>query len=157
MKTLAFVVCLAALPLTAQGRSAADKSFKTTGTFFAVSVADMESSVRWYRDTFALEILMQVPKQNGVAVTVLEGGGMIVELIQDDAARPPGYYGIADTRFLQGLFKAGLLVKDFDRTVEQLRAKGVTIAFGPFPANGNQKANVVIRDNSGNLLQIIGE
>lgn len=55
------------------------------------------------------------------------------------------------------VFKAGFLVKDFDSAVDELRARGVTIAFGPFPAQNGQRANVLIRDNAGNLIQIFGD
>ena len=48
-------------------------------------------------------------------------------------------------------------MKGFDSVVSQLRARGVEIAFGPFPARENQRANVLIRDNAGNLIQIFAD
>jgi hypothetical protein len=152
MKLLGIAFGLLALAGAAQARPTDDRPFKTSGSFFALSVADLGASVNWYRNAFALEVLMEVPKQNGVAVTVLEGDGLIVELLQDDRARPG-----PDPFLVHGLVKAGIVVKDFERTLAALRERGVTIAFGPCPANGKQKANLLIRDNSGNLLQILGE
>jgi catechol 2,3-dioxygenase-like lactoylglutathione lyase family enzyme len=159
MKIVSFAFCLLLLAGSSQARPAEERLFKTSGSFFALSVADMSASVNWYRNAFALTVLMEVPKQNGIAVTVLEGDGLIVELLQNDQARPLREVapGVTDPFLVHGLVKAGIVVKDFDRTVAVLKERGVTIAFGPFPANGNQKANVLIRDNSGNLLQIIGD
>jgi len=45
---------------------------------------------------------------------------------------------------------------DFDGAVARLKARGVEIAFGPCPAREGQRANVLIRDNAGNLIQLFG-
>jgi hypothetical protein len=40
------------------------------------------------------------------------------------------------------------------------RPRGVSrpeLVHGPFPASDNQRANLIIRDNAGNLIQIFGE
>lgn len=37
-----------------------------------------------------------------------------------------------------------------------LQKRNVEIAFGPYPARKNQRANVIIRDNGGNLIQLFG-
>src|SRR6185295_7512551 len=60
----------------------------STGAFFALSVADVNASATWYSETLGLKVVMQPPKQDGAAVIVLEGGGLIVELIQHDDAVP---------------------------------------------------------------------
>jgi len=41
--------------------------------------------------------------------------------------------------------------------LEVLRARWVDIAMGPFPARGGQRANVIVRDNAGNLIQLFGK
>ena len=88
------------------------------------------------------------------SVTVLEGGGLIVELVHNPSASPRAG---ASPDLVHGPYKAGFVVKDFGRTVETLRARGVDIAFGPFPARDGQRANVIVRDDAGNLLQIFGD
>ena len=156
MKTIALWMVLCAFASSADAK--ASEAFKTTGGFFAVSVADMASSIAWYQNALGLDIVME-QRQGGIAVTALSGGGLMVELLQIDGARPlpVAAPGVTDPQMIHGVWKAGFSVKDFDRTVEELRARGVQIAFGPFPANGNQKANVIIRDNAGNLLQVFGD
>jgi len=49
-----------------------------------------------------------------------------------------------------------VIVSDFDAALAKLRERGVPLAFGPFPAKGNQRANFAIRDNAGNLIQFFG-
>ena len=122
------------------------------GSFFALSVADLDASAKWYTETLGLRVVMQVPRQNKTAVTVLEGGGLIVELIQHDDARPSG-----DRLLVHGVFKVGVVVEDYAGLLELLRARRVEIALGPFPAREGQRANLIVRDNAGNLLQFFAK
>ncbi|MBC7877838.1 MAG: VOC family protein [Anaerolineales bacterium] len=131
----------------------------TTGAFFALSVADINASADWYSEKLGLEIVMQPPKTGQAAVIVLEGGGLIVELIQHDDALPFSEAAptIADKTLIHGIFKVGVIVEDFDKTVAILKERNVTITFGPFPATVEQRANVIIQDNEGNLIQFFGK
>jgi len=132
--------------------------FKATGAFFALSVADIQASAKWYSEKLGLKVVMEVPKRERSAVIVLEGGGLVVELLQDDDALPlsRAVPVLTGRQSVHGLFKAGVLVEDFEGTVAMLRARGVEIAYGPYPAREHQRANVIIRDNSGNLIQFFG-
>ena len=150
------------LSMTAHGHTAAPKSeppFRSAGgAFLALSVADLQQSARWYAEKLGLEVVMQSPKRDGAAVIVLEGGGLIVELVQLDEALPLS--NVTPSRgapqLVHGFFKAGIVVDDLDGTVARLKQRGVAIAFGPFPRRDNQRANVLIRDNAGNLIQLLG-
>jgi catechol 2,3-dioxygenase-like lactoylglutathione lyase family enzyme len=147
---LALVVGALGSRLSALGRQAA---FTTHGAFFALSVADLDASVRWYTEKLGLATTMRRPKENGVAVAVLEGGGLIVELLQLDGARPLAPDG---REKVHGFFKAGVIVDDFDGALATLRARGVEIAYGPYSKRGDQRANVIIKDGAGNLIQLFG-
>ncbi len=151
MKTLGLLLCLAA-PLTGQAQPVTPAppppALTAAGAFFALSVADLGASVRWYTEKLGLRAVMEVPRQNKTAVAVLEGGGLIVELIQHDDAKPSG-----DPLLRHGVFKVGVLVEDFANLVELLRSRQVAIALGPFPARDGQPANLIVRDNAGNLIQ----
>jgi catechol 2,3-dioxygenase-like lactoylglutathione lyase family enzyme len=151
MKAICLFLLLAACALAADDKPA----LKTTGAFFALSVADLKTSAQWYTDKLGLKSTMEAPKRDGVAVIVLEGdvGGtkLIVELIQRDDAQAPSK---ASTH---GIFKAGVIVEDFDRMLAALKARQLEIAYGPYPARANQRANVIVRDNAGNLLQFFGK
>jgi catechol 2,3-dioxygenase-like lactoylglutathione lyase family enzyme len=126
-----------------------------SGAFFALSVADIEASANWYRDKLGLEVLLHPPRSGPAEVRVLEGGGLLVELIQHDEAvapaklRPP----VTDVINLHGIFKVGVMVEDIDQALATLRARGIPIAYGPYAANDGVPANFIINDNAGNLIQ----
>ena len=124
MKKTFLLLCLLCAAAAAE-----TPALTASGAFFALSVADMKSSAQWYQDKLGLKVVMQTPKQDQAAVTVLEGGGLIVELIQHDDAAPAG----KDNLLVRGIFKAGVIVDDFDQTVAALKARHVELAFGPYP------------------------
>ena len=137
----------------AESRPANRAPIATTGAFFAISVADIQASAEWYARTFGLTITMPLSKGESASAMVLEGGGLIVELVQHTQAARRA----TDPVLQHGLFKAGFVVDDLDGTLAALKARHVAIAYGPFPARPNQRANVVIRDAEGNLIQIFGK
>jgi catechol 2,3-dioxygenase-like lactoylglutathione lyase family enzyme len=151
---------LAAAPaLGAQATAArAEPAFTSHGAFFGLSVPDLGASTRWYAEKLGLTVVMHPPKQDRAEVTVLEGGGLIVELLQRDDAMPlrQAAPSITGNYQVHGIFKTGVIVDDFDKTLATLRSRGVEIAIGPFAATATQRANVIIRDNAGNLIQFFG-
>src|SRR5262245_35974969 len=130
-------------PLAASAQSASAPPFRTTGAFFALSVADLDASARWYTEKLGLRVVQQPPPRGGVSARILEGGGLIVELIHNPAAVPLGKAApsITNTTLVHGIFKAGVIVENYDATLSALRARGVEIAIGPFPARDGQRAN----------------
>jgi hypothetical protein len=106
-----------------------------------------------------LHVVMRTPKTDKAAVVVLEGGGLIVELIRHDDAVPlaAAARGITDPILVHGIVKAGLVVRDFDALLARLRARQARIAFGPYPARPDQRANAIVEDNAGNLIQFFGD
>lgn len=162
MKTAScLLVWLTLLPIVREQapRSTEPPSIAASGAFFALSVADIDASSKWYSEKLGLKVVMQSPKRDHAAVTVLEGGGLIVELIQHDDALPLGKAApaVKGNLLVHGVFKAGVIVDDFDKTLAMLRARGAEIFIGPFPARPNQRANVIIKDNAGNLIQFFGK
>jgi len=153
MKSIVLSLYLvAALASLAEAKERSEPFKTVSGAFFAVSVPNIAQSVQWYSEKLGLSVVFEA--HDGIEVTVLEGGGLVVELIHDPEAQPPS---VSRPGLLHGVFKAGFLVKDFEKTVEELRARSVEIAFGPFPARDHQRANVIIRDHAGNLIQIFGD
>lgn len=162
MKAICLLMCVAlsAGAQTPPSNSATQAPVITaTGTFFALSVADANASAKWYSEKLGLKEVMHVPKQDKAAVIVLEGPGLIVELIQDDDAVPlsKAAPAVKSNILVHGLVKAGVIVADYDRTLVTLKARNVKIAYGPYPARANQRANVIIEDNAGNLIQLFGK
>ena len=129
----------------------------TEGTFFALSVQDLDASIRWYTEKFGLTLNSRLASGD-VSVALLSGHGLDVELLshRDSVARPFPFDMEAAVR-TRGLVKVGFRVTDFDRTVAALRLRGVEIVLGPFPPRADQRANVLIRDGDQNLLQLFGD
>jgi catechol 2,3-dioxygenase-like lactoylglutathione lyase family enzyme len=124
----------------------------TSGAFFAISVPELEASIRWYTGKLGLRVVLRPPRYENTEVAILEGNGLIVELAQKGGATPRP--GASDA--VQGFYKVGAVVDDLDGLVSLLRARGVEIVMGPFPAQPGQRANVIVRDNAGNLIQFFG-
>jgi catechol 2,3-dioxygenase-like lactoylglutathione lyase family enzyme len=170
MKTKIALLCLAlsapalaqapaTAPTAAPGSApaAAAPAFVAAGAFFALVVPDARASAKWYSDKLGLKMVMDVPKRDGVSVIVLEGGGLIVELLQNEQAVPlskvvPEQSHVA----LHGMTKAGVIVTDLDKTLAALKGRGVAVAYGPYPAKDDQRANFIIKDGDGNLIQFFG-
>ena len=79
---------LPSTPIPSEAPSSDLSVITTTGAFFALSVADINATADWYSEKLGLEIVMQPPKTGPASVIVLEGGNLIVELIQHDDALP---------------------------------------------------------------------
>ena len=160
MKAAAVVLTLAVVIPHARiaASQAATTPFTTTGAFIGVSVADLGTSSRWYQEKFGLTVTMPPTGTPEARATVLEGGGLTVELMQHSRARPlrTAAPSVQANYEIHGIFKAGFYVENFDRTLTELRRRGVEVAMGPFPKRDNQPANVILRDNAGNLLQLFG-
>jgi hypothetical protein len=92
MNTLRIVLVCALAAATAAGSRAQAKPtavMTSRGGFFALSVADMKASGVWYVEKLGLAVAMEEAAAAGhPGVTVLEGGGLIVELIQNADATP---------------------------------------------------------------------
>src|SRR5262245_38932693 len=93
------LAAVAVVSSPAFGKGPALQFRPVTGAFFALSVPDMAASVSWYTDKLGLHVVNTVPGSPEVAV--LEGGGLIVELIRDPAAQP----GPAQPELQHGVFK----------------------------------------------------
>jgi catechol 2,3-dioxygenase-like lactoylglutathione lyase family enzyme len=127
------------------------------GAFFAVSVTNLDASISWYREKLGMTQVLRWPKQGKMEGALLQGGGLEVELIAHDEATAPRDPMDANAKVMtRGIMKAGLVVPNFDTAIATLRSRGVEILFGPFPARRDQRANAIIRDNSGNLIQLFG-
>jgi catechol 2,3-dioxygenase-like lactoylglutathione lyase family enzyme len=164
MTRTCLLLCLA-LPLFTQGQSAntaSEPPFAAKGAFFAMSVADLDASAKWYAEKFGMKTVKRWPKTKDetFAGIVLGGGGLLVELFQSDEAMPLSKVapGIQGADFIHGITKSGIIVDDFDKTLALLRARNVEIFLGPYPANDSTAPrNFIIKDNSGTLIQIFGK
>jgi len=145
---------LVAIPLVSRAQNSTESPFVgARGGFFALSVRDLQSTVNWYTQKLGLKSVMTIPRTGRIAGgAALEGDGILVELIQHEDAK--ARVGVPE--LTHGIAKAGVIVTDFDRTVAALKARGVEITSGPYPARPNMRANLMFRDNEGNYIQVLG-
>ena len=165
MKRYASLLLMLVLPLQVRGQITDTNSktpFTTKGAFFALSVADLDASAKWYLEKLDLGVVFRMPKTESVrsSVMVLAGSGLLVELIETEHSSPlsKAAPGIKDCTLIQGITKTGLIVDNFDRTLTALRERNVPILMGPYPAHDSTGLrNFIIEDNAGNLIQFFGK
>jgi catechol 2,3-dioxygenase-like lactoylglutathione lyase family enzyme len=149
------IIALMATPTTAQPQGL--PVVVSEPAFFAVSVADLEASTRWYQLVFGLETLRDVTSRDGRGrARVLMAGELVVELI--------AYQGSVDAsealqegqhRFaLRGLVKTGLFVTDADAAHAVLSASDIDIDDSVGVDERIDAKTFLVRDPDGNRLQI---
>ena len=125
--------------------------------FFAVSVADLDSSSAWYQRAFGLEVVREVESRDGkIRSLLLHADPLTVELIKHvepvlvKDVLPPE----ANTLQMQGLAKAGIFVEDAKVAQQQLAQIGVAedARLVDDPVLGYK--TFFFRDLDGNRIQI---
>ena len=150
MKTNVILLLATCSALAAQApMSNPPPALAVRGAILAFSVPDMDASAKWYTEKLGLRIVHLYPRNKAVhaRAALFQGGGLVVELVQEDDAVDLG------PQPRHGLAKAGVVVGNFDKAVAALRARGVEFA-SVYPRRADQPANVTIRDNAGNLIAL---
>jgi catechol 2,3-dioxygenase-like lactoylglutathione lyase family enzyme len=136
-----------------------DTTFRVTGAFYALSVPDVEASSKWYTENLGLKVVTHVPVKDNFGLSILEGHGVMIELVQEVKALPLSTVAptITQPQHIHGIYKVGFIVDDTSKIVHLLKSKGIKIVMGPYPARPGIRSNLAIRDNSGNLVMFIGK
>jgi hypothetical protein len=159
-------ICLLTISLWFQGASAPSAqnnsavAGKTTGAFFALSVADVAALSRWYQDKLGFRVLSQGEAPNKIAkFAILEGDGTIIELIQHSQAkaRSVAAPSITEPHQLHGIFKVGLVVADLDGVYRELKKRNVPIAYDLMRTKDVPLRSFSVRDGEGNMIQFFGQ
>lgn len=124
----------------------------------AISVANLDESIAWYRDMLGFEEVVRMSQgvtEDKMNIGHIRRGNCYIEIFQVEGSKPlPEYRRDPNTDFgVQGLKHFALQVSDVRSAVKELTAKGVEIAFGPIDAPG--VCFVFIRDSSGNAFELI--
>jgi hypothetical protein len=130
------------------------------GSFFAISVADVAVMSSWYRDKLTMRVLTSGEAPNQIAkFAILEGNGMLIELIQHAKARDRKLLApeAAEAHLIHGIFKAGMIVDDLDGLYAGLQQRGASIAYDIMPAKDVAMRAFIVRDPEGNLVQFFGK
>ena len=133
--------------------------FRAEGAFWAVVVADLDASERWYSDNLGLRRIKKSTAPNGSAeAVVLEGHGINVELVHflDGKTSPLAQAGPKDGQRLGlGIFKTGITVtpQAFDQLTRRLHEHSVQFVGGVFEDKEMAMRSFIVRDNTGALIQ----
>lgn len=132
---------------------------KPAGSFFALSVGDIDTATKWYAGKLGFQVAKSGRTWQGKArFALLEADGAVVELIQHQDAHPLSQAapGITESFLVHGIFKMGMAVSDVDATYRRVKERGVPIASEMMPARDIPFRTFSIRDNEGNLIQFFG-
>ncbi len=133
-------------------------SFDISLHHIAISVADLDESIAWYRDMLGFTEVVRMGQgvtEDKMSIGHIRRGNCYIEIFEVEGSKPlPEYRRDPNADFtVQGLKHFALQVSDVKSALKELQAKGVDIAFGPIDAPGICFA--FIRDNSGNAFEMI--
>ena len=132
---------------------------RSVGAFFALSVADVNMVSRWYQEKLGFKVLSQGEAPNKIAkFAILEGDGTLIELIQHREAKPLSVAapGVKSAYQIHGIFKVGMVVKNLDALYQEVKRRGVPIAYELMRAKDVPMRSFSIRDAEDNLIQFFG-
>ena len=153
---LALLLILCCSPV--HGVSAQEEKLPKPEPYFAaLIVSDLEISNTWYQSTLGFEVITtKAMPEYGFEQTNLTNGAMNLELIQLQSAVSPNEaipnYS-AKTR-LQGIFKIGLQVQQFDKWMVHLQKLEVRFHGDVVTDPVSAKRMVIILDPDGNRIQL---
>ena len=160
------LVCLTLLTLFASGCSTSApfsagklNLYHGPGAFVAVSVADIDRMVAWYRDTLDFQVFSRgVAPDRPIKFALLQHGAALVELLQlpDAKSLNEAAPGISSPHQIHGFFKSGFVVSDIDAAYKRLEQLNVTFAYRLGKPPGGPYRSFGVRDPEGNLLQFFG-
>lgn len=106
------------------------EKMQTEVTHFGISVANLDESVSWYKDTFGAREIKRIYKEDfGLTIALLQLGDSHLELLQPD--RPERTVSIEGTlqELLQriGTSHIALSVTDIKGVYEKLKSNGVEL------------------------------
>jgi catechol 2,3-dioxygenase-like lactoylglutathione lyase family enzyme len=130
------------------------RAVSATPAFIALSVADLDATVAWYRGTFAMPVIHRLPIPDSLgAGAVLESAELRVELVRLRAASPQTR--APNTAHLtHGIFKAGFSVRSLAPYLARFSERRVTIVAGPFTDTLTRTRSVIVADNEQNLVHL---
>jgi catechol 2,3-dioxygenase-like lactoylglutathione lyase family enzyme len=158
---LAGCILWTACSLSAQNATGIPE-YKTEGAFWAIVVADVNASERWYSENLGLHRIKKGTAPNGNSETVvLEGHGIYVEMVHYlNEKNPMAQAGPKDGQRLQlGIFKTGLSIspQDFDGLLHHLQQRKAEFVGRVITDDEMGVRSCIVRDNTGNLIQFFAK
>ena len=130
----------------------------TPGPFIALSVADLDRQVAWYRDTLGFVVSAQgTVGPRRIPYAHLRQGSIFLELMQWPGARPlaAAVPGATDPVEVLGFFKSGIVVSDVAALFRHFQSTGVKFEY-ELRQHSADSRSFGLRDPEGNLWQFFG-
>ena len=126
----------------------------TTIHHVALSVKDLEESIKWYDDVFGLKLISRMTlHHNGMQLAFIGNGNFNIELFEHPDAKPlpPDRSHPDSDNMTHGCKHLCVCVENNVEFVKALKARGVKIAFEP---KGAPDYCAFILDPTGNLIEV---
>jgi hypothetical protein len=127
-----------------------------TGAFFALSVRDFDATLTWYRAAFDLppHASLPVPESSGQGALLI-GPGVVIEIVSLEPARVAPRASVHPSS-TTGIFKVGLQVPDLAPFLARFQQLGIPLHAGPFDDVEHNLRSLIVADNEGNLVHLLG-
>ena len=130
---------------------------KPEAYFSAIIVSNIETSIDWYSNSFGFKVLNKVvSKERGFKQANLKCGTILIELIELKSSLTPKNL-LKDhpkKTKIDGFFKFGFLVSDFEKWVTHLKQLKVAFYGSVVRDPNSNKKTVLIMDPDGNRIQL---
>ena len=129
-------------------------------SFIALNAPDADSTARWYEEMFGLKLLKEIKTADGSAHIRIEGNEfLMVEIIQVKGSKAITDCQLKqdESHLLNGIFKAGVFVRDAKKAEDYFKSKGVAIRHSIFSDKETATTSFILGDPNGNMLQFIQE
>jgi hypothetical protein len=148
-----FIFLFAVLSINAQ-----DKISFAGKQFIALSVANTDSTSKWYEDVFQLTLMKEVrTPDNRIHTRIIGNGQLVVEIIQTRNSK-----SLEDLKLnkgqpfnVQGPFKYGFYVRNLTQAQTYLHEKKVVIKHEIFEDQDTHSKSLIFQDINGNLIQLL--
>lgn len=92
-----------------------------------ISVENLEESARFYGEILGMDEIRRFSPKAGLNIAVFQGEGeAVIELIEGEEGK-------------EGLYMVGMVVRDLDVEVANLKSKGVELTRGPISIPGGSR------------------
>ncbi len=130
-------------------------SNNTQGTFFALSVQNIENMKDWYIQELGFELVSQGGNEQRKGA-ILKGHHVTIELAEFESAVSLNSLAPSlESHEVHGYFKIGFSVKDLDALFKEVQSRKLTHFFGIVNASDGTRT-FAIKDPEGNIIQFFG-
>lgn len=155
MKRILLIICLALLSLN--GLSQEDSLPELNPYFSAIIVSDIDTSINWYVKHFGFKLINRSDANNkDFQQANLERHNSLLELIEIKTSVKTDELlkDYPKRTLIEGYFKFGFVVSDFDSWLEHLNQSEVELHGSVVTNSLNGKRMLIVKDPDGNRIQL---